>query len=803
MSRKVIHWAVGKNSRNRASCVRLYTVLLGAVLLTVYQAGCDSQREKQNLPQAGRLEKAQFVGRQTCIECHEEQYKEWIGSHHDRSMDVATEETVLGNFNNTTFTNYGLTTTFYKSNGRFLVRTDGPDGKLNNYEISYVFGFDPLQQYMIAFPDGRIQVLDIGWDTHPRGDGGQRWFHLHPDEKITSRHIFHWTRRFLNWNYMCAECHSTNLQKNFDLETNTFKTAWSEIDVGCEACHGPGSNHVEWSRDNGRKDPQTDRYSNLGLEVNLRAEDSRVQVEACARCHSRRNGLRRNYRYGKAFMDDYVPQILIDPYYYADGQILDEVYVYGSFIQSKKYHKGVRCTDCHNPHTARLHTGGNELCNRCHASSPSRQFEMLTRKNYDTPEHHFHEQNSPAGECVECHMPETKYMIVDPRRDHSFQIPRPDLSVKLDIPNACNRCHKDKSPQWAADKVNEWYPLSRDKREKDTHFAEIFAAGQAGKPEAESLLVKVVLDRSRPAIIRATALNILSTYRSLEALKVTASALEDNDPLVRYEAARGVSALIPKRLGNEDQQKKYSHLVPLLKDPIRAVRTEAARGLAEVPAELFDQLHRKDFERALDEYKERQQSIADRPEAHLNLGLIYQNLGQNDMAEDSYRTAIRLVYDFAPARFNLANLYNSMGRNKDAEEQFREIINLDPGDGEAYYSLGLLLAEMNRLDDAVGSLAKAVQLIPDRARVRYNYALALRHVGKNRDAEKEMLKAYQSDPWDPGILHTLTLFYMQEGQWDQALRFARELEDLVPDASGPKQLVIHIEKQLSSQGDQQ
>ncbi len=283
------------------------------------------------------------------------------------------------------------------------------------------------------------------------------------------------------------------------------------------------------------------------------------------------------YEYGKNFMDHYVPLLLLDPLYYSDGQILDEVYVYGSFIQSKKYHQGVRCTDCHNPHTARLHTYGNKLCVGCHDSSSPKQFTNMKLQDYDSPDHHFHKQDSPGSRCVECHMPETKYMIVDPRRDHSFQIPRPDLSVKLNIPNSCNRCHKDKSSRWAADKVKKWYPSTRDKDEKETHFAEIFAAGQTGKPEAEAGLIKVASDNSRPAIIRATALNILSKYGSQQALEVMEASLKDEDPLVRYEAVRRIAAYLPKSIGTESQQKKLSLLVPRLKDPVRAVRSEVKK----------------------------------------------------------------------------------------------------------------------------------------------------------------------------------------------------------------------------------
>jgi tetratricopeptide (TPR) repeat protein len=786
----------GKKKFSQSGCLILLIIMVIAMSM---QYGCKDKVEKPKPADVEKPKKAEFVERQLCIECHEDQYKEWIGSHHDLAMDVATDETVIGDFNNSKFTHQGITSTFYKKDGKFFIRTDGPDGKLHDYEISYVFGVEPLQQYMIKFPDGRIQLPDIGWDDHPKEEDGQRWFHLHPNEKITPKHIFHWTRRFLNWNYMCAECHSTDLQKNYDFETNTFRTTWSEINVSCQACHGPGSNHVEWARAFEKTGEKDDTYDNTGLEVNLKDDNPRVQIEACARCHSRRNGLRRDYEYGKPFMDFYVPQVLVNPLYYPDGQILDEVYVYGSFIQSKKYHQGVRCSDCHNPHTARLHTYGNELCMGCHSSPPAEQFANLKDKDYDAPAHHFHKEDSPGLQCVDCHMPETKYMIVDPRRDHSFQIPRPDLSVKLDIPNACNRCHEDQSVQWASDRVNEWYPLSRESREKETHFAETFAAGQKGKPEAEKGLFQIIADSEKPAIIRATALNILSGYSGKDAVDVTALSLGDGDPLVRYEAVRGISALIPKMMRADDQEKKYSLLVPLLRDPIRAVRTETARALTEVPANLIDQTQRKDFEKALEEYKERQQAITDRPESHLNLGLMYQNLGQNNLAEASYKNAIRLAEDFIPARFNLANLYNSMDWNKEAEQQFREIIEIEPDNGEAYYSLGLLLAELNRLDEAVASLAKAAELLPDRARARYNYSLSLRHLGRNDDALTEMLKAYQIEQNDPGIVQALAIFYMQDNQWKKALYYARKLVELAPDAQGPKQMVKQIQEKMAAE----
>jgi predicted CXXCH cytochrome family protein len=497
-------------------------------------------------------------------------------------------------------------------------------------------------------------------------------------------------------------------------------------------------------------------------------------------------------------MDYYVPHVLTDPFYYPDGQILDEVYVYGSFLQSKKYQRGVRCTDCHDPHTARLRTYGNELCIHCHSFPPDQQFSYLKDKDYDSPLHHFHKENSPGAQCVECHMPETTYMVVDPRRDHSFQIPSPDLSVKLNIPNPCNRCHTDKSPQWAAGKINEVHPSTRSRREKEVHVAETFAAGQAGATEAVPGLIKIAGNRSGPSIVRATALNILSKFRSEKATGMTALSLLDEDPLVRYKAVKGISALIPKTAGADDQKKKYSLLVPLIIDTVRAVRSEAARAVAEVPHEFHDAADKNDFEGALEEYKEQQESIAERPEAHLNLGILYENLGQDEMAVASYKNAIRLVRDFYPARFKLADLYKRTGRSNEAEQQYREIIGLEPEHGEVHHLLGLLLSEGNRLDEAASSLGKAVELMPGHARARYDYALVLRHLGRNDEALTEMLYAYEIDQRDPAVVQAIAVFYIQDEQWESALYFTELLVQLAPDAERPKHMLKQIQQNIKA-----
>ena len=434
-------------------------VFLISSLALVLAAGCrapSANRGSESTPGAASLKvPLEFVGGVSCAECHPKETELWRGSHHDLAMQEATPETVLGDFSGVEHEYFGVTSTFFRRGDEFFVRTDGPDGGLVEHRIAYAFGVEPLQQYLIEFPDGRLQALSICWDTRPEAAGGGRWFHLYPDEAVTYEHPLHWTGPQQNWNFMCAECHSTGLEKNYDIADNSYSTTWSEIDVSCEACHGPGSRHVAWARSTAADKPIGDEpvhQEDLELAVTLKDLDggswgvdpatltpsrsvprsSWTQLETCGRCHSRRVVIDPDYTHGRPLVDTHQPALLEGRLYHADGQILDEVYVYGSFLQSKMHREGVTCGDCHDPHSAELILGDADLtCARCHA--PAR---------FDTPEHHFHPVGSPGASCVECHMPSRNYMVVDPRRDHSFRIPRPGLSSEVGAPDACSSDQK-------------------------------------------------------------------------------------------------------------------------------------------------------------------------------------------------------------------------------------------------------------------------------------------------------------------------------------------------------------------------
>ena len=671
-----------------------------------------------------------YVDEANCAECHQAEHQAWAGSHHDLAMQPATAETVLGDFGNATFTHLGVTSRFFTRAGRFFVNTEGADGELADFELTYAFGAEPLQQYLAPFPGGRLQSLAVAWDTR-RG----AWFHLYPGERIAPDDPLHWTGRYQTWNAMCAECHSTNLRKNYDFDSDTYRTAWDVIDVGCQACHGPGERHVERAR-NGPAGSAAG-----GLVVDLGDADAETEIQACAGCHSHRQRLGRADRHARPFLDDFLPSTLRDGLYYPDGQIDDEVYVWGSFAQSRMYRAGVRCSDCHEPHGLGVAAEGQAVCLKCHREAPAARFPALRSKRYDTPAHHFHEPGSAGAQCVSCHMPARTYMVVDERRDHGFRAPRPDISVELGTPNACTRCHTAETDEWAAARAAEWWPAPR-----SPHFAGVLAAARRGDPAAAGGLDALAGDADQPAIVRATALEHLRQYGPGEP-RSAAAAAADPDPLLRAAAAGALERAGPPR--------RLAALAPLLDDPLRAVRIEAARALASLPRAALGARQATRLDAALDELIDAEMASADLPGAHLSLGILRQRSGDPDAAAADYRRALRLDPGFTPARFNLANLLDRRGRSAEAEAVLRAGIERAPGEGELHYSLGLLLAGQERFEPAAASLERAAALLPARARVRYNQGLVLQRLGRTEAAEAALQEANALDPRDPDVLAAL------------------------------------------------
>lgn len=718
-----------KGPPNRAWLAGLGVVaVLALVLLAVRFLGgrdaADETTKTQPPEPEAQPSTLEYAGSARCAACHADEYARWQSSQHALAMQAANDATVLGDFSGARVRHYGVTSEFFRRDGKFLVRTEGPDGGRGEFEIRYTFGIHPLQQYLIELDGGRLQALTVAWDARPAAEGGQRWFHLYPNERIGHDDELHWTRRQQNWNYMCADCHSTNLQKNYDAAKDSYATAWSEMSVGCEACHGPGSAHValaEAASASGRP------LETSGLTVALderrsvawtidpvsgnatrsTTRDGEREIEVCAQCHSRRGQFSSLYRAGESLLDHYQPALLDEGLYYPDGQQRDEVYNWGSFLSSRMYARGVTCSDCHEPHGGKLRAAGNGICAQCHAAS-----------KYDAVSHHFHEPGTPGAACASCHMGTATYMVVDPRHDHSFRIPRPDLSVTLGVPNACTACHADRPATWAAEAIRRHFP---EPRPGFQGFAEAFAAAERDDPAATIALAQVVANHDESAIARASALRRLARAPGENALTAADAAIEDPSALVRLAAIEAFDTVPPPQ---------RRALLPLLEDPSRAVRMRAARALAALADDEFDANAHEAFRKAADEYVAAERHNADRPEHRTNLGGFLADRGDYAAAEGEYRAALRLDPRFTPAWTNFADMLRALGREAAAESTLREGLEQSPADATLHHALGLSLVRQQRRDEALQELRRATELDPDNARFRYVYEIALEELGR-------------------------------------------------------------------------
>ena len=734
---------------------------------------------------------ATYVGVAACRACHARQYQDWLGSHHQLAMQEATEATVLGDFHDARIRYFDVTSRFYRRDGKFWVNTDGADGRMQDFEIRYTFGVHPLQQYLVAFPDGRLQALSLAWDSRSRDQGGQRWFHLYPKEHIRAGDELHWTGLQQNWNFMCADCHSTGLRKNYDETSNTYATTWQDINVTCEACHGAGSEHVKWAarqapnvgaahtRDDGllaHFDDRGDVFWILdpvsGNSRRSRPRANTDELEMCGRCHARAARLSEDWVPGKPLLDTHRVTLLEQGMYSADGQMQDEVYNYGSFLQSKMFAAGVTCSDCHEPHSQKLRTTDTEVCGLCH--SPGK---------YATEVHHHHPQHSAASRCVACHMPMRTYMVVDQRHDHSFRIPRPDESVKYGTPNACNDCHKDKPATWAAKATHAWYG---DMQEGFQHFTAALTDARRQSAAAGSELVGLARDATSPAIARATALSQLGSYLDSDAFEVAREGLRSPDAMVRLAAV--------ELLAGTDAATRWAVLAPHLADPVREVRITAAEEVADaLPPDIAPEASAS-FRRALSDYLASQELNADRPEAHLSLGNLYVRQGRVQDASAQYQHAIRLWPGFVPGYVNLADLSRALQRDDEAERWLTQAAKVAPDSADVLLALGLLRVRQHRTEEALQLLARATQLAPDNAHYAYVYGVGLCSSGQAAQGLKLLRRLHEKFPGNRQVLLGLASLTAESGDRQAARRYAQSFVAMAPADPRGAELLQQLER---------
>ncbi|WP_223034294.1 cytochrome c3 family protein [Hanstruepera marina] len=680
-----------------------------------------------------------YVGDDQCIACHASEYKAWEGSHHDLAMQIANDSTVLGNFNNVNITLDGVNYLFTREGSDYIVISKEIDGSENTYVISYTFGVEPLQQYLVDFEDGKKQVLRVTWDTIEK-----KWYHQYSGDTLDPHDWMHWTRGSQNWNTMCAECHSTHLEKNYNVEANSYNTTFSSINVSCESCHGPAKNHVKWAKSDSMSSDTNTYLKTLDTQLN--------QMNSCAPCHARRTKLTQTLEPNLNFEDQYIVQTISTPFYHADGQILEEDYVYGSFLQSEMYHKGVTCTDCHNAHTLELKMKGNNLCMQCH------------EPEYNSPSHHFHENDTDGAQCINCHMTGKTYMGNDFRRDHSFRIPRPDQSLSANTPNACNQCHTDKSNSWAAKAIEKWYGSDR-----KNHFSDYLILTNNSRLTASEIeqVNAFINDLNYPAIARATAINNIEIINESQ-YETILKRLEDPSPLVRYNALNKFNTA-PPELRVQIASKHLS-------DSTKMVRIGAAQLLTDIDSGLLATINQSDLNTAEVELEAMLLTNADFSTGRLQLGDYYFKKKQYNAAIIQYNESIKKDSLLLMAYPNLATCYSIIGNTKKALETLNFLINKAPDMSRAYYLRGLLHFELNNPNQALLDLDQAVKLNPSDAQSLYN--IATYHY-QNKDytkAEQFARKAIAIYPANKDYQYLLALIYKEQGRTDLSNQIMQGLQ---------------------------
>ncbi|MGD8832919.1 MAG: tetratricopeptide repeat protein [Pseudomonadales bacterium] len=682
---------------------------------------------------------AGYVGSEGCAACHAAETRNWQGSHHDLALQTATAETVLGHFpDEFDGTRFSLDDQEYR-----IAPSSGEAPRV----VLYTFGVTPLQQYVIPFELGALQTYPVAWDSRPADSGGQRWFHLQEDDYPPGDPM-HWTGRANRWNSQCADCHSTGVRKGYDPQTMRYSTTWAVEDVGCEACHGPGSLHVA--------DPAGAPLMPLDTQA--------TQINACAPCHSRRSQLAEGFVPERAYLDYYLPRLLSPELYHVDGQIDDEVYVYGSFLQSRMHLAGVTCSNCHDAHGATLKRPGNETCTLCHQQAPAAGFAAAAGR-YDTSEHHFHPPGSPGAECVACHMPSKTYMKVDDRRDHSFRIPRPDLAVTLGVPEPCTGCHADRTAAWAAGVIRGHFGEDRPR-----HFAGAFAAADAAEPGADAALAALVGDPAQPIMVRASALARLGAYDRGHTLDAIREA-RNGGPLLRLAAPRAAQSLNP--------QTRWRLLAPLLDDELRAVRSETVSAL--LPTLAADPAFRSRLAPYLTAWEAEQTLNLDFPETLTNLASAHMLLGQPQKAEADLEEALRQQPSWVPGLTNLADVYRVTGREAEAGELLERALALAPDQPEVPYAYALWLARQGRLPEGLPYFQRAAEAAPDQTRFGYAWAIALNDSGDGKSAVRVLTDLLERWPDDERLLLATASMLRDQGRYSEALPLVDRLISLRPE----------------------
>jgi Flp pilus assembly protein TadD len=724
------------------------------LLIAIFTIGCEpapttpQATEAQTKAYPPTVAAPPYAGSESCRECHEPEFQSWQTSNHALAERPIAPQSDGPAFENQPPIQHGtLTSEVHLRDGKFEIIADGPDGR-GPFVPERVFGNTPLRQFLISAEGGRYQASEVAYDPRTLD-----WFGVTGDEDRKPGEWGHWTGRGMNWNSNCADCHNTDLRKNYDAKSDSYTTTMAEMGVGCEACHGPAGKHVDWQRahsGSSNTDPTLPE---------LRAvQQPDPMLDTCGACHSRRTELRETFHPGERFGDSFMLAIPgHDDTWYPDGQVRGENYVFASFLMSRMYAEGVRCKDCHDPHTLQRLAPGNDLCMRCHVGK------------IDPVAHAHHDVAKPGGQCVDCHMPQTTYMQRHARRDHGFTIPDPSLTRDHGVPNACNRCHTKESTAWAIEAVDQWYG---DRMQRWTQQrARLIARARAGQDGAAAELIDFARREPKP-IWKAIAAQLLARWADQPDVQTALiELLGHRSDLVRAAAARALPVLSAEAM---------AALGARLADPVLALRIAAGNSLG---ANLKASSPVGKEVRAFLEHN------ADQPLGAMALASFLRDHGQLEQAIDRLERALEWQPDQAELHHELGVALSMAGRLAAAIAATKRACELRPREPGFWYNLGLARAEADDLEGAAEALERVCSLDETFARAWYNLGLAQNKLGRHTAAVVSLRKAANLEPRDVDIWFALGAVLKDAGRVEDARRVLDRVLHLDPHNAGARSLL--------------
>lgn len=713
----------------RLSYILRIVVLLCCAAPLVWQAGCSSKKSEdaplvlktdeelhELFPVSHRPADLAWASPQVCAECHTSAHSDWLKSHHAIANRLIDPEKDAEAFLMQTVTDEGGVTYDLKAEGDSFVisQQEVPDTMPEGHDapIAGVIGETPLVQYLVPTGKGRLQTQALTWDPH-----NKEWFNVFEDENRRPTEWGHWSQQGMNWNTNCAFCHMTHFEKNYSMETDEYKSTWLLQTVSCVQCHSGMKEHVEAAKEG--------NYVAATTQADLQ-----LSMQNCATCHARREEITQNgFHAGEKFFDHYRLTLPDAPgAYFADGQALEEDYVYASFMMSRMGHKGVTCMDCHNPHSGEpiLDVPSNALCMRCHGTGLNESILI------DPIKHSRHAPGSTGNQCISCHMPERTYMVRDPRRDHGFTSPDPRLTIDHGVPNTCNTCHDDQTPEWALKHVDEWYG-DTDRRKHVQKRAKALTDAHAGSPEALKQ-IEALYQEEENVYWKTTWMRLMApNVQDQHVFAFAQEGLKHESPMLREASLTAMT----------QRQDQLATVQAALNDESRLVRNRAAEAL--LPQFNPDQL-------AFQEWQEYAEMNADRPGGALRRAELALVQGDFSLAKKLVRQAVSFDKENPYLYYDAAILLSRAGDINGALNLLRDARAIDNSIGLLAYSQGLLLAEQGDYNGAQNAFVEAVGLDPDQARWWYNLAMIYAYLGDPQKAMGCISRAIELEPANTDFL---------------------------------------------------